>query len=245
LARRTNSSFNRVILKRLFMSRINRPPMSISRVARHLTDDNADKIAVLVGTVTDDERMLTVPKMKVCALRFTQSARARIIKAGGECITFDQLALRAPTGTNTVLLRGRKNAREAVRHFGAAGTPGSHAKYVFTNSSCSYLLHIIIVVNGDYRQQILINYHCCFINIGHTFAPRAANSNVLVVVVPLAVTGTKLLVYLSTIDDVMVMAVVVVVLISILWRDTTATRDIEAHSFPLNLIKYGIFSYFI
>ncbi|KAI8057850.1 ribosomal protein rpl18 [Syncephalis plumigaleata] len=128
LARRTNSSFNRVILKRLFMSRINRPPMSVSRLARHLTDDNADKIAVLVGTVTDDERMLTVPKMKICALRFTQSARARIIKSGGECITFDQLALRAPTGANTVLLRGRKNAREAVRHFGAPGVPGSHAK---------------------------------------------------------------------------------------------------------------------
>ncbi|KAI9592387.1 ribosomal protein rpl18 [Syncephalis fuscata] len=124
LARRTNSSFNRVVLKRLFMSRINRPPMSVSRVARHLTGDKADKTAVLVGTVTDDERMLEVPKMKVCALRFTQSARARIIKAGGECITFDQLALRAPTGANTVLLRGRKNAREAVRHFGAAGVPG-------------------------------------------------------------------------------------------------------------------------
>ncbi|RKP23686.1 ribosomal protein L18e/L15P, partial [Syncephalis pseudoplumigaleata] len=128
LARRTNSSFNRVVLKRLFMSRVNRPPMSVSRVARHLTGEHADKIAVLVGTVTDDERMLKVPKMKVCALRFTQSARARIIKAGGECITFDQLALRAPTGSNTVLLRGRKNAREAVRHFGAAGVPGSNAK---------------------------------------------------------------------------------------------------------------------
>lgn len=54
----------------------------------------------------------------VCALRFTENARARILAAGGECITFDQLALRAPKGTNTVLLRGPKNAREAVRHFG-------------------------------------------------------------------------------------------------------------------------------
>lgn len=54
----------------------------------------------------------------VCALRFTETARARILAAGGECITFDQLALRAPKGTNTVLLRGPKNAREAVRHFG-------------------------------------------------------------------------------------------------------------------------------
>jgi len=35
-------------------------------------------------------------------------------------LTFDQLALLAPTGANTVLLRGPKNAREAVKHFGKA-----------------------------------------------------------------------------------------------------------------------------
>lgn len=29
---------------------------------------------------------------------------------------------------DVVLLRGPKNAREAVRHFGRPGTPGSHAK---------------------------------------------------------------------------------------------------------------------
>ena len=42
-------------------------------------------------------------------------------QAGGECMTFDQLALQAPTGDNVVLLRGPKNAREAVKHRGAAG----------------------------------------------------------------------------------------------------------------------------
>lgn len=87
-----------------------------------------DKIAVLVGTITDDVRQFEVPALKVAALRFTETARARILKAGGECLTFDQLALRAPTGANTVLLRGPKNAREAVKHFGAPGVPQSHAK---------------------------------------------------------------------------------------------------------------------
>ena len=43
---------------------------------------------------------------QICALRFTESARARIVKAGGEILTFDQLALRAPKGQNTVLLQG-------------------------------------------------------------------------------------------------------------------------------------------
>jgi len=45
----------------------------------------------------------------VCALRVTERARARILKAGGEIITFDQLALRAPTGKKTVLIQGIKN----------------------------------------------------------------------------------------------------------------------------------------
>ncbi|KAG2624742.1 hypothetical protein PVAP13_3KG172300 [Panicum virgatum] len=86
-------------------------------------------IAVIVGSVTDDKRIQEIPAMKVTALRFTETARARIINAGGECLTFDQLALRAPLGENTVLLRGPKNAREAVRHFGKApGVPHSHTK---------------------------------------------------------------------------------------------------------------------
>ena len=34
LARRTESKFNKVVLKRLFLSRNNRPPVSLSRLAR-------------------------------------------------------------------------------------------------------------------------------------------------------------------------------------------------------------------
>ncbi|KAL9593246.1 MAG: hypothetical protein Q9179_005997 [Wetmoreana sp. 5 TL-2023] len=130
LARRTDSAFNRVVLRRLFTSRINRPPLSLSRLSRYAahpstksnTDPpkgvSSDKTIVVVGTITDDTRLLTVPKMSVAALRFTATARARIEKAGGECLTLDQLALRAPTGSNTLLVRGPKNAREAVKHFG-------------------------------------------------------------------------------------------------------------------------------
>nr|ACR35483.1 unknown [Zea mays] len=110
------------------MSKTNRPPLSMRRLVRFM-EGKGDQIAVIVGTVTDDKRISEVPAMKVCALRFTETARARIINAGGECLTFDQLALRAPLGQNTVLLRGPKNAREAVRHFGPApGVPHSHTK---------------------------------------------------------------------------------------------------------------------
>ena len=124
LARRTDSAFVKTVLKRLFMSRTNRPPLSLSALARFMREKD-DKIAVLVGTITDDPRMLTVPKMTVCALRFTETARARIVKAGGECLTFDQLALRAPKGSNTVLLRGPKKAREVYSHFGHRSTTTS------------------------------------------------------------------------------------------------------------------------
>jgi large subunit ribosomal protein L18e len=83
-------------------------------VAASLKGKKEDKIAVVVGTVTDDKRFFTVPKMTVCALRFTEAARARILKANGKCLTFDQLALQRPKGSNCILVRGSKN-REAVR----------------------------------------------------------------------------------------------------------------------------------
>ncbi len=57
-------------------------------------DGKEGRIAVVVASITDDERMDVVPKMSVCALRFTESARRRITAAGGECLTFDQLALK-------------------------------------------------------------------------------------------------------------------------------------------------------
>ncbi|KAL3284659.1 hypothetical protein HHI36_018813 [Cryptolaemus montrouzieri] len=130
LARRSGSKFNKIILKRLFMSKINRPPISIARIVRLMKKPGREGLtAVIVGTVTDDARIWDLPKLKVCALRVTEKARARILKAGGEVITFDQLALRAPTGKKTVLLQGRRNAREAVKHFGPApGVPHSHTK---------------------------------------------------------------------------------------------------------------------
>ena len=112
--------FLQVILKRLFQSKINAPPVSLSKIVVETKADPefSSKIVVVVGTITDDVRLLEVPKMTVAALRFTRSAKERILKSGGEAITLDQLALRSPTGSNTILLRGKRNSREAVKHFG-------------------------------------------------------------------------------------------------------------------------------
>lgn len=91
--------------------------------------DRKDKVAVVVGTVLNDKRVFEVPKLTVCALRFAEGARERILKAGGEVLTFDQLATRSPRGEKTVLIQGSRNARVACKHFGLApGQPKSHSR---------------------------------------------------------------------------------------------------------------------
>ena len=127
LSRRTGSAFNAVVLKRLFQSRTNRPALSLTRVVRYAAGKE-DRVVVVVGSVTDDARLTELPALTIAALKVTATARARIVKAGGEVLTLDQLALRAPTGSNTLLLRGPKSRREAVKHFGAAGVPHSKTK---------------------------------------------------------------------------------------------------------------------
>ena len=127
LSRRTESGFVKTVLRRLQSSRINRPPVALSRLAKHMAK-RGDKIAVVVGTVTDDQRLIEMPKLTVAALKFTETARARILKAGGKCMTLDQLVQLTPSGSNTVLLRGPKD-REAKKHFGPApGSKNSHTK---------------------------------------------------------------------------------------------------------------------
>jgi len=104
-----------------------RPPVSLSKMVKHL-GTKTNRTVVVVATVTDDMRIAEIPKLEVAALRFTESARARIIKNGGSCLTIDELIMKAPSGTNTLLLRG-PTMREAKRHFGVGqGIKKSHTK---------------------------------------------------------------------------------------------------------------------
>ena len=107
--------------------------MSLSRLIKITKNsDKRDNIVVIVGAVLDDERHLEVPKLRVCALKFSEQARKRILKAGGECLTFDQLAKIAPEGKNTWLVRGKKK-RVALTHF--RGFRGIHAKPYICNGN--------------------------------------------------------------------------------------------------------------
>ena len=66
LARRTDAKFNEIVLRRLFMSKINRPPISLARLIRNMKKEGREgKTAVVIGTVTNDLRIFKVPKLTV------------------------------------------------------------------------------------------------------------------------------------------------------------------------------------
>merc|ERR1719281_707796 len=109
----------KTVLRRLVSSRVNRPPLSLTKMIKHL-GKKQDRTVVAVTTITDDERLYEVPKMTVAALKFTESDRARIVAAGGQCLTLDELIMQTPSGSNCLLLRANKD-REAKKHWGAAG----------------------------------------------------------------------------------------------------------------------------
>ncbi len=114
-------------------SRVNRTPISLSKLQKFATqtkksNQGKDIVFAIVGTITNDLRQVELSPINVCALKFTEKARERIIAAGGNCYTFDQLALNRPKGEGVVLLRGSR-MREAKKHFGRApGLPGSTTK---------------------------------------------------------------------------------------------------------------------
>ena len=86
LARRTDAPFNKVVLKRLFMSRVNRPPISLARIVRQMKPvDRGNKVAVVVGTVTDDLRIYSVPKLTV-SVKWRAMYNTRVYCLSGMCI---------------------------------------------------------------------------------------------------------------------------------------------------------------
>lgn len=62
--------------------------MSLSRVVKNASKCEG-KTIVCVCKVLDDERLLTIPKITVCCLKIAESARKRILAAGGNVLTFD------------------------------------------------------------------------------------------------------------------------------------------------------------
>ncbi|AFP65330.1 60S ribosomal protein L18 (nucleomorph) [Chroomonas mesostigmatica CCMP1168] len=110
LCQTTISKFNQTVMKRLTMSKKIQVPISLSEIVRYF--EKKKKTIVVVGKILNDERCVMVPKISVCALQISSSARERIIKSDGKIFTFDQLATEFPTGKNCFLIRGSRVKRK-------------------------------------------------------------------------------------------------------------------------------------
>lgn len=72
MARRTDSKFNQIVYERLNQSNVTRYPISLSKLVK-LTkkEELRNQILVCVCPILDDERLLEIPKLRVCALKFS------------------------------------------------------------------------------------------------------------------------------------------------------------------------------
>lgn len=114
----------RKIAKRLTTSRRNRQPVKISKIVDAVK--RTDKVALLVGKVLDDERVMTIPAIKVVALDWSKSVQKKIEACGGNIYTLDQFIKVAGSLDNIVLVKGNPNARLSSKYFGPApGEKGS------------------------------------------------------------------------------------------------------------------------
>ncbi|KAJ7711139.1 hypothetical protein B0H14DRAFT_699672 [Mycena olivaceomarginata] len=80
LARQTDTSFTKVPLHRLFLSKTNCAPLSLSPIVKETSNtvNLSDKIIVSGGTITDDIRLTEVPELTINA------AKDCILNTGGE-----------------------------------------------------------------------------------------------------------------------------------------------------------------
>jgi large subunit ribosomal protein L18e len=58
LARRTETSFNKIVAQRLLKARRFKATLSLSKLVKHMKNHDNDKIAVVVGTVTSKEKLV-------------------------------------------------------------------------------------------------------------------------------------------------------------------------------------------
>ncbi|CAD7684690.1 unnamed protein product [Nyctereutes procyonoides] len=124
------TTFNQVVLKRLFMNHTNLPPLSLSQVIWKMKlPGQENQTAVVVGSMTDDVCIQEVPKLKVCVLHTSSLAWSCILRAGSKILTFDELVLHSPKGCCISLSSGPHTGQEVYQHFCKGriwGVPEAH-----------------------------------------------------------------------------------------------------------------------
>ena len=90
----------RAVAERLEKPRRLRAEVNISRINRYTKEGDT---VIVPGKVLGAGK-LTHP-VHVAAFSFSKAARKKIIEAGGECMTIEELMERNPTGSNVKILR--------------------------------------------------------------------------------------------------------------------------------------------
>ncbi|EEQ83048.1 hypothetical protein NCER_100136 [Vairimorpha ceranae BRL01] len=122
-----NCSFDDIkrIAKRLTMSNKDRPVVRVSEIVKAL-DNDTDKVAVVVAKVLDDERLVTLPPMRIVALDWSKSAQEKVERGNGSFFTLDQLFKICTDLNNIVLVQGDRMKRKSAKFWGKSpGQKGS------------------------------------------------------------------------------------------------------------------------
>ncbi|WUR03656.1 ribosomal protein eL18 [Vairimorpha necatrix] len=113
------------IAKRLTMSNKDRPVVRVSEIVKSLNEDS-DKVAVVVGKVLDDERLVTLPPMRIVALDWSKSVQEKVERSSGKFFTLDQLFKICSDLNNMVLIQGDRMKRKSAKYWGKSpGQKGS------------------------------------------------------------------------------------------------------------------------
>lgn len=123
------------IAKRLKMSGSNRQPVKISKVVEEL-NGSLDKVAVIVGKVLDDDRMIELPPVKIIALQWSKGVQEKVEKYNGSIATLDQLFKLVPYMDDICLMEGDRNARKSARFWGPAPGEKGSTTYPRSNQKC-------------------------------------------------------------------------------------------------------------
>ena len=99
-SRENDAPIWREIAKRMQSPKRNYATVNVSRINRHTADGET---IVVPGKVLGAGEI--GHPVAVGAFYFSDGARSKIIAAGGECITIEELVARAPTGSNVRIIR--------------------------------------------------------------------------------------------------------------------------------------------
>lgn len=123
------------ISKRLKMSKADRQPVKISRIASEL-EGAEGKVAVVVAKVLDDDSVMEIPAIKVVALQWSKGVKEKIERYGGSIWTLDQLFEVCPNMDDICLVATDKFRRKSAKFWGPAPGERGSTTYPRANQKC-------------------------------------------------------------------------------------------------------------